>query len=173
MISDKEIILKIKNGQIDYFEYLVKKYTQKIYQLIKSKISLKEDAEDLTQNTFIKFYKAIDRFNENQPILPYLYQIARNELKMFFRSRKQMLPLEEWYHLDADRFIDGIDDKEKYLKNLKREEKEMLLMIVDGYSYQEVAKRFKRPLNTVKSIIRRAKIKLKIESQKSKVNEKT
>ncbi len=158
--SDKELILKVKNGEIDYFAYIVRRYSGVIYQKIKLKIKDKNDAEDLTQNTFIKFYKTIDNFNESKPIFPYLSQIANNELKMFFRSKKPMVSLKDWHHLKTDQVIDEVDDYEKYLAELKEEEKAMLLMIADGYSYQEVAKKFRRPLNTVKSIIRRARKKL-------------
>lgn len=160
-MNDKEIIIKIKKGEIDYFEVIVKKYTSKIYQLIKLKVSIKEDAEDLVQNTFIKFYKAIGRFNENLPVLPYLYQIAKNELKMYYRSKKNFLPLkEDFKNNDEKDFFDKFDNKEDYLKNLKNQEKEMMLMLIDGFSYQEIAKKFKKPVNTVKSIIRRERKKL-------------
>ncbi len=170
-MSDKEIILKIKNGEINYFEIIVKKYTSKIYTLIKTKISNKEDIEDLVQNTFIKFYKAIDRFNENLPILPYLYQIAKNEIKIFYRSKKDFLSLDEKFYFQSDHVKDRIDDfdiyynDENYLKNLKSEEKEMIIMISEGFSYKEIAKKFKKPLNTVKSMIRRARKKLIINNE--------
>ncbi|MCX7881083.1 MAG: sigma-70 family RNA polymerase sigma factor [Patescibacteria group bacterium] len=161
IISDREIILKIKNGEINYFEIIVKKYTSKIYQLIKTKILIKEDVEDLVQNAFIKFYKAINRFNEKLPILPYLYQIAKNELKMYYRSKKNFLPLKENFKNEDERsFFERFERKEDYLKKLKKEEKEMIMMLVDGFSYKEIAEKFKKSLNTVKSIVRRARRKL-------------
>ena len=171
-ISDKEVILRIKNGEIDYFEYIVKKYSQKIYQLIKSKLTLKEDAEDLTQNTFIKFYKAIDHLKEDLPIMPYLSQIAKNELKMFYRSKKKTISLDEKILLVDDRLITKLEKEEIDLRRLNHQEKKILLMLAEGFSYLEIAKKFKKPLNTIKSIIRRARIKLKVKSQKSKINEK-
>lgn len=170
-MSDKEIILKIKNGKIDYFEIIVKKYTSKIYSLIRTKISKKEDIDDLVQNTFVSFYKAINRFDENLPILPYLYQIARNELKMYYRSKKDVLSLDEKFYFLPDRVKDRIDDfdidynNESYFKNLKKEEKEMIIMISEGFSYKEIAKKFKKKLNTVKSIIRRVRKKLIINNE--------
>lgn len=161
MLSDNEVIQKIKKGEINYFEIIVKKYTAKIYQLIKTKVSIKEDIEDLTQNTFIKFYKSINRFNENLPVLPYLYQIAKNELKMYYRDKKNFLPLKEYFkNGDEKDFFDKLDNKKDYLKNLKNQEKEIMLMLIDGFSYNEIAKKFKKPVNTVKSIIRRTRKKL-------------
>lgn len=163
MLSDKDIIIKIKNGEIDYFSLIVKKYSSLIYQYIKLKIKNKEDAEDLVQNVFISFYKVIDRFNEQKLIKPYLFQIVNNELKMFYRKYKKILPLTEDIYLQDDRFIDNFNDEDimKILKKLKSQEKKIIMMIVDGYSYEDIAKKFKKPVNTVKSIIRRIRLKLR------------
>ena len=94
-LSDKETIRKIKNGEIDQYFYIVKKYTSIIFQFVKKKLFKKEDADDIVQNVFISFYKALDRFDEEKPAKPYLFQIVQNELKMYFRSYKKNLPLDE------------------------------------------------------------------------------
>ena len=157
-LSEKEIILKIKNGEIDYFSIIVKKYSTLIYQYVTRKLKKKEDVEDLVQNVFVSFYKAVERFNENKPIKPYLFQIVSNELKMFYRSRKPTLPLKEEIIIEDKETI-GFDSRS--LDFLSDQEKRMLLLISKGYAYQEVAKKFKKPLNTVKSIIRRARQKVR------------
>jgi RNA polymerase sigma-70 factor (ECF subfamily) len=61
---DKEVILKIKNGEIDYFEVLVRKYSKVIYSYLFSKLKNKEDCEDLIQDIFLSFYKSLNRFYE-------------------------------------------------------------------------------------------------------------
>lgn len=157
-LTDKEIVLKIKNGEIDYYSHIINKYTTSIYRYIEVKIKKREDAEDLVQNVFISFYKAIERFDENKPVKPYLYQIVNNELKMFYRKYKSLLPLREEIIVEEKKEI--IFDK-SLLKTLNKRDREMLLMIADGYSYEEIAKKFKKPLNTVKSIIRRARQKVR------------
>ena len=65
-LHDKEIIKKIKNGEIDFYSYIVKKYTTQIYQYIKAKLFKKEEVDDLVQNVFISFYKAIENFDEEK-----------------------------------------------------------------------------------------------------------
>lgn len=157
MMTDKEIIIKIKNGEINHFSFLVKKYTKTIFNYIKNKIGETEEAEDLTQNVFISFYKAIERFDEKKPVKPYLFQIVKNELKMFYRDHKNLLPLNEDIIFEEK---DNIEFDRNFLNSLKNSEKEVLMMLIEGYSYKEIAKRFKKRLNTVKSIIRRARKKL-------------
>jgi len=162
-ISDKDAITKIKKGEIDYFSVIVKRYNGLIYRYINKKLFDREDTDDLVQEIFINFYKAIERFDENRPVLPYLFQTAINQLKMYFRSKKQTVSLN-----DQLKIIDGKDDffsignyYQDYLKFLSEKEKKIIQLLREGYSYQEIARNYKQPINTVKSIIRRIRIKIK------------
>ena len=157
-LSDKDIVKKIKNGDIDYYSYIVKKYTTLIYQYIKRKLFKKEETDDLVQNVFISFYKALEKFDEKKPIKPYLFQIVQNELKMFFRSYKKSLPLDEKIVSDVKQEELKIED----FKLLNIQERQIFKHISDGYSYEEIAKFVKRPLNTIKSIVRRSRLKIKL-----------
>lgn len=160
MLTEREIIIKIKNGEIDYYSLIVRKYTQTVYRYIKSKINNRDDAEDLTQNTFISFYKAVGRFNEDKPVKPYLFKIVTNELKMFYRSRKPAVKLNEEIFIEDDRSA-GFETTDDYLKPLSNKERKIFIYLDEGYKYGEIARKLHRPVNTVKSIIRRARIRLK------------
>ena|SRR3989338_2033973 len=160
-LSDKDLIKKIKNGKIDHYSYIVKKYTTLIYKFIERKLFKKEETDDLVQNVFISFYKAIEKFDEKRPIKPYLFQIVQNELKMYYRSKKLSVPLKEDFYLSDDRLIDNIHNVESYFKFLNTQEKKIFLFIIDGYSYEEISQKIEKPLNTVKSIVRRGRLKLK------------
>ena len=126
-LSDKDIVKKIKKGEINYYSYIVKKYTTLIYQYIKRKLFKKEETDDLVQNVFISFYKALEKFDEEKPIKPYLFQIVQNELKMYYRSKKQTIQLNEDIYLVHDRGIDIIDDS--YLNYLNKDEKKVFQQI--------------------------------------------
>ena len=158
-LSDKDIIKKIKNGEINYYSYIVKKYTATIYRFIERKLFKKEDADDLVQNVFISFYKALYKFDESRPIKPYLFQIVQNELKMYYRSKKPNSSLNDNIYLE-DNFPQDIVD-EDYLKHLNKEEKNIFLYIIEGYAYKEIAELVKKPVNTIKSIVRRTRLKIK------------
>lgn len=159
-LSDKEVITRVKNGEIDYFYYIVKKYTVQILTFVTKKLSNREDAEDIVQNSFLHFYKAINRFDQNKQIQPYLYQIVRNELKMLWRSRKITISLDEKIVADKEQEDLDIEDIERHLNKLPLEQKKTLQLVSEGYSYKEIAKNLKRPLNTVRTIIRRARLQL-------------
>ena len=158
-LSDKDIIEKIKNGEIDYYSYIVKKYTTSIYRYIERKLFKKDEADDLVQNVFISFYKAIEKFDEKRPIKPYLFQIVQNELKMYYRSKKPTTSLYDVIYFEDDRLQDITDDD--YLSHLNQVERNIFQYISKGYSYEEIEKLLKKPVNTIKSIVRRGRIKIK------------
>ncbi|MFA6081151.1 MAG: sigma-70 family RNA polymerase sigma factor [Patescibacteria group bacterium] len=162
-LSDKDAIIKIRNGEIDHYSYIVKKYTTSIYRYIERKLFKKEDVDDLVQNVFISFYKAIEKFDEKRPIKPYLFQIVQNELKMYFRSYKKDQSLNERIASEEKQEDHKIED----FKLLNSQEREVFKRISEGYSYKEIGELFKKPLNTIKSIVRRGRLKLK------KIYEKT
>jgi len=163
-MNDKEAILKIKNGEIDYFEILVKKYSKVIYSYLFSRLKKKEDCEDLVQEIFLSFYKSINRFDEERPVLPYLFEITKNSLKMFYRKRKIFLPLKEEIIKEDDfKFFEDIEvNSFGNLNKLNEKEKKIFEMLGQGYKIKEIAKILRIKENTVKSMIRRGRLKLKI-----------
>ncbi len=159
--GDKIIIQQIKEGKIDQFEIIVKKYTKVIKGFIYTKLFDKDEVDDLVQNSFLSFYKAIRRFDENRPVLPYLYEIAKNEVKMYFRSKKSTVQLNEQIQVEDEEINWGEEsDRLALLKFLSEEQKKALQLLYEGYSYGDIAKQLGKPLNTIKTIIRRARLKL-------------
>ena len=160
-LSDRETIIKIKEGEIEYFRVIVNKYTRTIYGYFKKRLSIKEDAEDLTQNCFIKFYKNIDKFDEDKEVSPYLVQIAKNELKMFYRQKKPTLPLNEEMASKLENRTNFNEDYLEIINSLPKKQAKILNLLSEGFSYREIADKMNKPLNTIKTIIRRLRLKIK------------
>lgn len=165
-VSDQEAILKIKNGEINYFTVIVARYTPEIKRYLLSRVDDLDDVSDLLQNSFISFYKVLNRFDENRPILPYLYVIARNEMKMHWRSLRRELRINEIdepgtgsLHLQVT--AEELIEAEALLKSLSPSHRLVLKLLAEGYTYEEIAKKVKRPINTIRTLIRRARLRLK------------
>jgi RNA polymerase sigma-70 factor, ECF subfamily len=158
-VEDKEAILKIRKGEIDSYSYIVKKYTQRIYNYVYRVLFDKSDVDDIVQEVFLSFYKAVNRFNVNKKISPYLIQIAKNQLKMYFRSKKNHLPLKEELIIE-DQSFNNINSAELILKQFPADQKKAMELFIEGFSYNEIANRLKKPVNTIKTIIRRSRLKV-------------
>lgn len=159
--NDQEIVARIKEGQINYYSYLVEKYMPNIIRLVRAKLFNKLDVDDVVQNTFVSFYKSIRYFDVNKPISPYLYKIALNELKMYYRSHKKTLLLDEDSEMYSYENMYIEEDYSSLIKSLTQEQQIILELLQQGYSYEEIANRVNKPINTLRTIIRRTRIQLK------------
>ena len=96
--SDDELVLKSQQGDVHAFDVLVERYHQKIYGLTYNMTSNREDAEDLTQEIFIKAFEALPRFKGKSSFYTWLYRIGVNKTINYRkkRNRKRALSLDSF-----------------------------------------------------------------------------
>lgn len=89
MTNQKDLIDKITHGDEDAFAQLMELYAQGVYTLIVRVTRCEEDAEELTQDVFIKVYNHIGKFAGKSSFSTWLYRIAYNIAISYTRSHKQ------------------------------------------------------------------------------------
>jgi RNA polymerase sigma factor (sigma-70 family) len=98
-LEDKDLLEKIRNPETrNYgFNLLVRAYQQRIYWHVRKMVIDHDDADDLTQEAFIKVHKAIGNFREDAQLYTWIYRIATNECLTFLakKRRRFLLPLED------------------------------------------------------------------------------
>ena len=96
--SDDELVLKSQQGDMHAFDQLVERYHSKIYGLTYNMTSNREDAEDLTQEIFVKAYEALPRFKGKSSFYTWLYRIGVNKTINYRkkRNRKRALSLDSF-----------------------------------------------------------------------------
>lgn len=132
------------------FRQLIETYQKPVYQVIRRMVIIHEDADDLTQNTFIKAYRALDKFEGNSSLFTWLYRIATNESLTFLEKKKKRF----FFSLDdhqekMEAFVDqspslsGEEIQVKLQKSLlKLPDKQRLvfhLKYEEDLSYEEIA----------------------------------
>ena len=85
--DERELIARAQNGDTEAFNPLVRKYQQKIYNLIYRKVGDRETAQDLCQEVFLKAWQALPNFKGESVFYSWLYQIAVNRSIDFLRKR--------------------------------------------------------------------------------------
>lgn len=163
MPEDRDVLRQIKAGDIDRYGHLVDAYEPAIRRYIRTRLFDRDHTDDLVQLVFIKFYKSIGLFDDSRPVLPYLYAIAITELKMFFRAQKKgKVSLEQVEHtLESEQVGEDIEHQDEVstaLGQLSHDQKSALLMYAEGYKYHEIAARLSKPINTIRTLIRRARL---------------
>jgi RNA polymerase sigma-70 factor (ECF subfamily) len=90
-LEDKELLAKIRNSETrNYgFNLLVREYQQRVYWHVRKMVIDHDDADDLTQEVFIKIHKHIDNFREDAQLYTWIYRIATNECLSFLQRKKR------------------------------------------------------------------------------------
>lgn len=176
--SDSELVKMTLLDQ-DNFLYLVNRYEKKLLRFIQriSGLSL-DDAQDLLQEVFIKVYQNLNDFDQSLKFSSWIYRIAHNQVISNYRknkSRPQLslfdLDLESYENLVSDFDVNqSIDQKilrqkiSKALEAIDLKYKEVLVLkYLEGRSYEEISDIIKKPVNTVGTLLRRAKKTLQKE----------
>ncbi|MBE2254692.1 MAG: sigma-70 family RNA polymerase sigma factor [Ignavibacteria bacterium] len=108
------LIDEFKNGNINAYNTLVRKYQKKIYSLIRKMVLDHDDASDITQEVFIKLYSSLKDFRGESKFFTYIYRIAVNYSINHLNKKNRILSRSadienESYHLSSDEA--GADEK--------------------------------------------------------------
>jgi RNA polymerase sigma factor (sigma-70 family) len=90
-MSDEELLALFDNPETrrNGFNQLVRKYQQKVYWLVRKMVVDHDDANDITQDVFIKAWTALDNFRGDAKFYTWLYRIASNEAINFLNKKRK------------------------------------------------------------------------------------
>jgi len=162
-----EIIKRAQRGDIAAFEEIVYFYDKRIYFFCHRYLSTKEDIEDLSQDTFMKIFRNINRYNFKSAFSTWVFTITKHTVYDFLRKKrrsKDQVKLDDLGFEFGIVSTDSVDhlhskiDIELALQKIKPNYKKVLeLFYWRGFGYGEIAKTMKIPVNTVKTYMARAK----------------
>ena len=96
-MEDEELLNKIRNSDTrNYgFNLLVREYQKRVYWHVRKMVIDHDDADDLTQEVFIKIHRYIDNFRADSSLFTWIYRIATNECLSFLKKKRRrfMLPI--------------------------------------------------------------------------------
>ena len=173
---DQELVARVQRGDKKAFDLLVLKYQQKVANLVSRYIRDPSETLDVTQEAFIKAYRALPRFRGESAFYTWLYRIAINTAKNYIVAQGRRPPstgvdVEVAEQLDvgtrlkehatpehflleaeiADTVHKAIDDLPDDLRMA------ITLRELEGLSYDEIARAMSCPVGTVRSRIFRAR----------------
>lgn len=173
---DSELVRRVQGGDKTAFDTLVRKYQHKIAQLVNRYIKDPHEALDVSQDAFIKAYRALPNFRGESAFYTWMYRIAINTAKNHIAMRARHSSDEEVDIEEAEQFEsavmlrdndtpEGLAASDELAQIIQRgldelpEELRTALSLREfhGYSYDEIAKIMKCPVGTVRSRIFRAR----------------
>lgn len=167
-MTDKEIIRTILGGNIHNYSLLVEKYQLRLGNHIFFMVHDIDVTDDICQETFIKAYTALDRYNATFQFSTWLYRIATNTALDFLR-RKRAVSLEDIPEIADPREYEEYTDIEQREASVRSAIRQLPLKyqtIIDLYywaekDYSEIAYILDIPIGTVGTWLARAKLELK------------
>ena len=185
-VSDISIIEDICKGNTYLFENIIDKYNKKVYGYILSLVKNPHTAEELTQETFVKTYKNLGKYDRDKEFSIWIFRIARNTVLDYFRKTTKSSTYELNENLDSDiedRSLTNpeeiIERKEKIaiieeiIESLPKKYKDLIILkYFDELSYIEISSRLRMPQDKVKWSLYQARKKLINEYAKYEIKEK-
>jgi RNA polymerase sigma-70 factor, ECF subfamily len=175
-LIDQELVLRVQKGDKKAFDLLVLKYQQKISNLISRYIRDQHEVLDVTQEAFIKAYRALPKFRGDSAFYTWLYRIAINTAKNYLVAQGRRPPNDDVDAETAEQMDVGVRLKEtgtpehlvlteeismtvqKAIEDLPEDLcTAIILRELEGMSYEEIANAMSCPVGTVRSRIFRAR----------------
>ncbi|MCB1668679.1 MAG: RNA polymerase sigma factor RpoE [Porticoccaceae bacterium] len=174
--TDKQLVKRVQKGDKRAFDLLVLKHQYKVQAIVSRYIKDFDEVNDVTQEAFIKAYRAIARFRGDSQFYTWLYRIAVNTAKNYLVSRNRRPPASDVDVADAEYYSgsDNLKDVGSPEELMYRDELEAVvddaikglpedlrtavtLREFEGLSYEEIADVMGCPVGTVRSRIFRAR----------------
>lgn len=174
---DQQLVERVQRGDKHAFDLLVSKYQRKLGRLISRFVRDSAEAEDVTQEAFIKAYRALPGFRGESAFYTWLYRIGINTAKNYLLSNKRRAPTSTPFDVDESESF----EEAGLLREVSTPENELMskqvvgvvqaslqqlpedlrsaltLREIEGLSYEEIASVMNCPVGTVRSRIFRAR----------------
>ena len=174
---DRELVARVQRGDKQAFNLLVEKYQRKLARLLSRFIRDPAEVEDVTQEAFIKAYRALPAFRGDSAFYTWLYRIGINTAKNYLMALGRRAPTST--EIEAEE-AEGYEEGEQ-LRDINTPESVLLtseiaktvnatieqlpeelrtaiqLRELEGMSYEDIARQMNCPIGTVRSRIFRAR----------------
>jgi RNA polymerase sigma-70 factor (ECF subfamily) len=178
--TDSEIIARVLNGEYQLFAELVKRYQNFVFTIALKYTPVREDAEEIAQDAFVKAYKALKDFRGESKFSTWLYTIVNSTSITFLRKKKLAV-----HSLDNEHVFEMADSKQSSSEANVVEQKSKVAMVSKAIqllspddarlitlfykaeqSLDEIAKILSMETNTVKVKLHRARQRLREKMEK-------
>lgn len=149
--QDMLLIDDILNGESQAFNILINKYQHIIYGYLLKMCHSKEDAEDMTQEVFVKVYKNLYKFNRKCKLLTWIFKIAFNTCNSTYRKKKIQISFESdeillYVSCDIQDFPEYIFEKKEDMKEVAAildkldfdQKNALILKYIHDFSYKDI-----------------------------------
>lgn len=185
--ADNELVRSyLEDNDQESLDFIIKRYLKSVYNFVYGMIRIQDIAEDITQETFVKVWKYLKKFDQSKNFKTWVFTIAKNTTIDYTRKRKDLVFSSFENDDGGNVFEDSITDSEPlpnelFDASLQRNEVSdainelpvlyrsvLALRFSEGLKFEEIAEIFEESVNTTKSRYRRAEVLLKKRLKRTK-----
>lgn len=175
--ADFEVVKRVQAGDVAAFDILIRRYRERVFGVVYNLTSNREDTADLVQDSFIKAFQSINRFQGQSTFFTWLYKIAvnttlshlrKNRLRQFFSLEKVqedgvsteiLAQLTDSTGADRDAYLRELQEKlNEAMQKLSIKHRTVITLFeIDGLSHSEIADVMDCSEGTVRSRLHYAK----------------
>lgn len=176
--NDLYYIKQVLRGEVEAFAHIVRQYDRMVFTVVNKVVQRREEAEDITQEIFIKVFHTLDKFREESEFSTWLYRVAYNTAISELRKRKNLrLAYEENYdNIPDDAIIDAPEELsteqqliylDSILEKMPTEDALLITMFyLNGHSIKEISEIVGQSVGNIKVRLHRIRKYMSLEMNK-------
>lgn len=164
--DDAALVRRCLKGHAEAMRDLIDRFQGEVFGLCLRMLTQRQDAEDVTQETFLRVFRSLRRWDSTRPLRPWILRIAVNRCRTAMSRRVKRPELADYLHETPAR--DATDDSVEMVAEIRtalgscRPEYRSVFVLFheQGRSYEEIAAAHDRPVGTIKTWLHRARLEI-------------
>lgn len=166
MTADLDLVRRCLRGHADAMRELVERFQPEVYGLCARMLAHRHDAEDVTQEVFLRVFRSLRRWDTTRPLRPWILGITVNRCRTWIGKRGRVPDTVEYLHEVPGKPPDPppselTDAIRSAVDALRPEYRAVFVLFHEhGRSYEEIAEAIERPVGTVKTWLHRTRTQI-------------
>ena len=164
--EDAILVRRCLKGDETAIQALVERYQSDVFGLSVRLLHHRQDAEDVTQEVFLRIFRSLKRWDSTRPLKPWIMGITVNRCRTWMAQRVKRPELVDYLHetastQPADDGAELVREIQAALRELRWEYRSVFVMYHErGLPYEDIADAMEKPVGTVKTWLHRARLEV-------------
>lgn len=165
-VEDARLVQLCLRGDAQAITALVERFQGDVFGLCVRLLNHRQDAEDVTQEVFLRVFRSLHRWDSSRPLKPWIVGIAVNRCRTWLSKRSKRPELADYLHDTVagppdDDAAELASEIQLALEDLRLEYRSVFVMFHEqGLPYEEIAEVLDRPVGTIKTWLHRARVEV-------------
>jgi RNA polymerase sigma factor (sigma-70 family) len=165
-VEDAVLVGSCLRGDPQAVQELIQRYQSNVFGLCVRLLHHRQDAEDVTQEVFLRVFRSLKRWDSNRPLKPWIMGITVNRCRTWLSQRARRPELVEYLQDTAsspktDDSAELAQEIQSALAELRLESKSVFVLYHEmGQPYEDIAESLGKPVGTIKTWLHRARLEV-------------